>query len=161
MSDDEFGREKKPAAKKNSIRARLVEGEKILMRSRVHWAIYLKPLICLFIAVLFFFVASRLGALFCFFALIYLLYNHLKASIFMFVVTNKRVFARYGLLMIDVVDVHFDKIESIELERMLPGFLLGYANLVVMGTGNRYISIPYVENGFEIRQVYNEATLTD
>jgi hypothetical protein len=77
----------------------------------------------------------------------------------MLVVTNKRVLARYGLLQVDVVDIHFDKIESMELERMLPGYIMGYSNIVVMGTGNRFIVIPYVANGIQLRRAYNERVL--
>ncbi len=145
----------------NSIQSRLVAGEDILVQSVIHPGIYWKPAACLLLAFLFFFVATQLGFLFTFFALLYFFYNYVRASILMFVVTNKRILARYGILMVDMVDVHFDKIESIELERMLPGFLLGYSNLVVMGTGNRLIVIPYVGNGEAIRKAYDEATLTN
>jgi hypothetical protein len=30
---------------------------------------------------------------------------------------------------------------------------------VITGTGNRYIAIPYVANGIEIRRAFNEMTL--
>ena len=77
----------------------------------------------------------------------------------MLVLTNKRVFVRYGILQVDVVDIHFSKIESVELERMPPGFIMGYSNVVIYGTGNRMIVIPYVANGPQVRRAYNELTL--
>ena len=52
-----------------------------------------------------------------------------------------------------------ETVESVELERMLPGFLMGYANIVIMGTGNRYIVIPFVGNPRRLRKAYNEQVL--
>ena len=79
----------------------------------------------------------------------------------MLVVTNKRLLVRYGILQIDAVDIHFDKIESVELERMIPGYIMGYSNIVIMGTGQRYMVIPFVANGPELRRAYNEQVLGD
>ena len=85
----------------------------------------------------------------------------LVKEILLMVLTNKRVLVRYGILQVDVVDMRFSKIESIELERMIPGYILGYANVVLMGTGNRYVVIPFVDNALEFRRAYNKLTLVD
>ena len=94
-------------------------------------------------------------------AIIMFAYVTLKKEILMLVLTNKRMLFRYGILQVDVVDLRFSKIESVELERMVPGYIMGYANVIIMGTGNRFVVIPYVENGPEIRQAYNSLTLSD
>ena len=44
---------------------------------------------------------------------------------------------------------------------MLPGFIFGYSTVIVAGTGNRVIAIPYVANGIDIRRRYNDLTLVD
>jgi hypothetical protein len=36
---------------------------------------------------------------------------------------------------------------------------MGYSNVVLMGTGSRFIVIPYVANGVAVRRAYNEAVL--
>lgn len=151
-----------PKSDKQSIENRLVKGEHILAASRIHWGIVWKPIALFFIGLIFGVVfAWELAAVIIAFSLLFIMTNLAKARIFLAVVTNKRMMARYGLLMIDMVDIHFDKIESIELERMLPGYLLGYSNLVVMGTGNRLVVIPYVANGQDIRKAYNDVVLSD
>ncbi len=104
---------------------------------------------------------QELGILLAVVAVLMAIYATILKEILMLVVTNKRVLVRYGILQIDVVDIHFDKVESVELERMLPGYLIGYANVVIMGTGNRYIVIPYVANAVDIRRVYNEQVLAE
>lgn len=141
---------------------RLLPGETILQSAIIHNGIYWTAGAVLVLAVLFsVFIAYQLGVLLALVALLMAVYAYLRKEILMLVVTDKRVLVRYGLLQVDVVDLHFDKIESIELERMLPGYMMGYSNVVIMGTGNRYIVIPYVANGIQIRRTYNEAVLVD
>lgn len=146
---------------KTPVEDLLVKGEKIVAQAEISPAIYWQSLAVLLFS---FLVASQiiqLGVLFAVVALLMFAYVTVKKNILMCALTNKRILARYGILQVDVVDIRFSKIESIELERMLPGYILGYANLIVMGTGQRYIVIPYVRNAREIRRAYNELTLED
>ena len=144
------------------LQERLVKGEKIAAVGVIHDGIYWKSAaVFLMAALVALFVVKELGLLLAIVSFLMAVHATILKSILVMVVTNKRVLVRYGILQVDVVDIHFDKIESVELERMLPGFLMGYSNVVVMGTGNRYIRIPFVANGIEIRRVYNEMTLAD
>lgn len=139
---------------------RLLPGEVILESAVIHNGIFWQAGAVFLIAIIFaIFIVLELGILLAVAAVLMGVYAILRKEILMLVVTNKRILARYGLLQVDVVDMHFDKIESMELERMLPGYMMGYSNVVVMGTGNRYIVIPYVANGIAVRRAYNEATL--
>ena len=144
------------------IEDRLVRGEKLLAEA-IHPAIYWKSAVVGLFGLLFhIFVAPQL-ALLLFYGTAALMAGHatLMRKILVLALTDKRVLARYGLLQIDVVDIRFDKVESLELEQMLLGYLFGYANVVVMGTGNRYIVIPFVKNGRVIRKRFNESVLED
>lgn len=144
------------------LEGRLVKGEEILHIARIHGGVYWGAIAVGFIALLVgTFVASRLGLFLFVVTGIMGLVAYLKQRFLMFVLTNKRVLARSGIIKIDLIDMRFDTIESFELEQMLPGYLLGYANLVVMGTGNRYIVIPYVANAAIIRKSFNEIVLGD
>ena len=143
----------------SDIQGMLVEGEEILCEGRIHWAIYWRSFAVLILGALVFMYVSQIGALLLFSGLAMLVHAKLKKEILFLVLTNKRVLFRYGILQVDVVDMRFSKIESVELERMPPGYILGYANVVMMGTGNRYIVIPYVENAVEFRREYNRITL--
>lgn len=144
----------------NEVQERLVEGEAIVRSAVIHWGIYWKAG-AIFVVSIFFalFFAVELGILLAFVAIVTGIYAVIKKEILLLILTDKRILARYGMLQVDVVDVHFDKIESIELERMWLGYILGYANVVIMGIGMRYIVIPYVANGVEIRRAYNELSL--
>lgn len=155
-SDSEF------SALEEFLEDRLVKGEKVIRSAVISNAIYWQSVAVLVLALLFgVFVVVELGVLLLVVALLMAGYAAARQKVFMLVLTDKRVLVRYGLLQMDVVDIRFDKIESVELERMPTGMLMGYANVVVMGTGNRYISIPYVSNGRSIRKAYNEMVLTE
>lgn len=140
----------------------LVKGEHIVDRAEIHWGIYWKAAaVFLFSIIVALVLAFELGVLLAISALAMFAYAAIKKSILMLALTNKRMFFRYGILQVDVVDLRFSKIESVEIERMPPGYLMGYSNVVIMGTGQRYVVIPYVANGHEIRQAYNRMTLAD
>lgn len=138
----------------------LLEGEHILARARIHDAIYW-PCAAVFVLALLFavFVARELGMFLAFVAVLLTAYTILKRQILSMVITNKRILSRVGILQVDVIDLHLDKIESIELERMPLAYALGYANVVITGTGNRMVVVPYVVNAPEIRQAYNQQVL--
>ena len=139
-----------------------VDGEEVVLEGEIHNAIYWKAVALFIVAVLIgVFIVLELGIFLAGVALLSYIYAMLKKNILQLVLTNKRVFVRYGLLQVDVVDIQFSKIESIELERMLPGFIFGYSNVVIMGTGNRYIVIPYVGNALQFRRTFNKIDLED
>ncbi len=142
------------------LKRMMVSGEEVVLRAELHNAIYWKAVAVLGIAVLFlFFVAVPLGVLLLVVGAIMLILAIITKHYLLLAITNKRVLARYGLLQMDVVDIRFSKIESIDLERMLPGHIFGYATVVVMGTGQRFIRIPYIANAEAFRRYHNEITL--
>lgn len=142
------------------IAERLLQGEQVVKTAVISDGIFWHAAAVFALALLVaFFIVIQLGVLLGAVSVLMGIYAILRKEILMLVVTNKRILVRYGLLQVDVVDIHFEKVESIELERMLPGYLMGYANVVIMGTGNRYIVIPFVQNAIDIRRAYNEQTL--
>ena len=147
---------------KTNINDMLVKGETIIEEARISQFIYWQSAAILILAILIALtLAIELGALLAVVALIKFAYATLKREILMCTLTDRRIFVRYGILQVDIVDIHFDKIESIELERMPTGYLMGYATLIIAGTGNRFIAIPYVDNAIAFRRAYNRLTLED
>lgn len=143
------------------IEKMLVSGEEVILRAQLHWAIYWRSFAVLLFAVLLMFVAMPLAMLVGAVGVFMLCVAILTQHFLILAVTNKRVLARYGLLQMDVVDIRLSKVESIDLERMLPGHLLGYASVVVMGTGQRMIRVQYIANAEAFRRYYNEMVLAE
>lgn len=150
----------KTEEKSNFIEERLIEGEEVIAEAEIHNGIFWQSGAVFLLSLLFFiFVAPQLGMLLFVVTLIMAGVAYARKVVLLLVLTNKRVLVRYGIFQMDVVDLHFDKLESIELERMPTGMAMGYSRVAIQGTGNRYISIPYVSNGAEIRKAYNEIVL--
>ncbi|MDH5723805.1 MAG: PH domain-containing protein, partial [Alphaproteobacteria bacterium] len=122
-------------------------------------ALYWKSVAMLIFSLLVGMVIMQFGILFMIVGAIMLIVSILTKHYLLLVITNKRVLARYGLLQMDIVDIRLSKVESIDLERMLPGHIFGYANVVVMGTGQRIIRIPFIKNANDFRKFYNEMVL--
>lgn len=143
------------------LRNILVDGENVILRARIHGALYWKSIAVLIFSVLVGLIIPQFGVLFMIVGAVMLCLSILTKHYLLLVITNKRVLARYGLLQMDVVDIRLSKIESIDLERMLPGHVFGYANVVVMGTGQRMIRIPFIKNANDFRKFYNEMVLIE
>ncbi|PCJ02877.1 MAG: hypothetical protein COB14_01290 [Alphaproteobacteria bacterium] len=139
----------------------LVKGEEVLLRAELHGALYWKSVAVLIFALMLGLMIPTLGILIGVVGALMLIVAILTQHFLLLAVTNKRVLARYGLLQMDVVDIRLSKIESIDLERMLPGHIFGYANVVVMGTGQRVIRVPYIGNAEKFRRFYNEMVLIE
>ena len=147
--------------RKASVEDLLVKGEKVVVQAEIHTGIYWKTVAVFIVAILVGLLVFQLGMLLAAVAVVMFIQTTLKKELLLLVLTNKRVLVRYGILQVDVVDMRFSKIESLELERMIPGYIMGYANIVLMGTGNRYVVIPFVRNAVEFRRAYNRLTLSD
>jgi len=142
----------------------LVKDEEVILRAEFHWAIYWKGFAVIAIALLVALlvpIVFPIAMLFSACGVIMLIIAKLTQHYMLLVVTNKRVLARYGLLQMDVVDIRLSKVESIDLERMLPGHLLGYASVVILGTGQRLIRVQYIANAEKFRRYYNELVLAE
>jgi len=149
----------KSGKKRAAIEDVLLSGEHVVSRAVIHNGIYWKSLAVLLLSVGAGLVAFPIGVLLAVTAVLMFIHATLKKEIVFLVLTNKRVFVRTGLLQVEVVDMPLSKIESLDLMRMLTGVLMGYAHIVMTGTGQRVIMVPYVANAAEFRQAYNRVTL--
>ncbi len=146
----------------DAIEDRLVDGESVLAVSQIAKGIYWQAIsVAILTFILAISVAVELAYVLGATTILMALYALWREKVFIFVLTDKRIFVRSGLIQMEMVDIRFDKIESMETEQMITGYAMGYAKLVVMGTGNRYISMPYVANAKIIRKKFNEIVLKD
>ncbi len=142
--------------KNRDVFADLRDGEKILARSVISNGIYWKAAAILIVAILFLLVAYQLTLFFLFIAVLAFIYASIQKSIIVLVVTNQRVFIRAGILMIDTVQIRMERIESVEVQKTLIGYQMGYGTVIITGTGSQFAFIPFVENSAEIRNALDE-----
>ena len=99
----------------------------------------------------------NLGGFFALVAFITLTVEYLTKHYLMLVLTNKRVFVRYGIEQLDMVELRLNRIESVEVERPPMGRLLsllgaGYGRVVISGTGSRVTVVPFVSDATAFRR---------
>ncbi len=161
MSKKNTGKRDISSDQEMELQNMLVKGEEIILRAQIHKALYWKSVAVILLAILLFFYVPPLSMIAGVVGALMLCVAILTQHYILLVVTNKRVLARYGLLQMDIVDIRLSKIESIDLERMLPGHIFGYASVVVAGTGQRIIRVPYISNAEVFRRFYNEMALAE
>lgn len=146
------GREDRRTARNDTIEAMLHEGERVVNRGIVSPGIYWKGA---FVAGLGFLLLLtpifNLGVFLMLVALIMFVMAHMTRHYLLLVLTNRRVIMRYGVIQLDTIQIRLNRIESVELERTIPGQFLNYATVVLTGTGNRLAAVPFIENAFQFR----------
>lgn len=132
------------------------EDEKLLIEAKISKAVYWKPIAIFFIALLFLIIARNLFLFLAFVSLVSFAYFYLVKSSLFLLVTSQRVMFRSGLIKVDTIQLRLDRIESVEIQRTVMGQVLGYATVVITGTGNRFAFVPFVANAAQIRDVVDE-----
>ena len=141
------------------IDSHLLEHEELIYRTRLHWILFLQPVIwllaapatCLLVpqipllAILPLLMAIALGLL--------TIINYLSAE---FGITNKRVLKKVGFIRIYSREIMLSKIESIQAEQSLLGRLLGYGSIVVCGTGGSRDQFMGIDDPLYFRQQVQE-----
>ena len=125
----------------------LAPGETILYRARYHWVFYSFSIIVLILA-LGLFIASRtatsnqagdevgrplgwLAAAFVTIALIAFLARRFRANLDEFVVTNRRVIRKVGVVAREIQHAPLEKIQDVTIEQGILGRMLGYGTVIV------------------------------
>lgn len=133
----------------------LVEGESVICSAQIHPGIYWQSIAVLLIGFLLSFFVIQWGVLIMIPGGIMLCIAAILQRQLRLVLTDKRVLGRYGLVVTQTVTLGLDRLESMEIERMLPGFLMGYADIVITGTGMRIVRIPYIANTADFRRAHD------
>src|SRR2546425_5031828 len=126
----------------------LQSGEEIRHTANVHWIIFMPGMILLLAAVLVFFMAESgssgtsfwliVAAALALIALAQLLHAWFIRWTTEIAVTNRRVIYKEGFIRRDTVEMHMDKVESVDVDQSVLGRLLNYGTVIVRGTGTGF-----------------------
>ena len=147
-------RQRKDAKSVKGITLR--DGEEILIEAVISNAIFWKSLAVVVLAVLIGILAWQLGVFLLIVAAITAMIAATIKKFLFLALTDQRVFVRTGVIKIDTVQLRFETIESVEVQRTIVGQVLGYANVVITGMGNRFTIVPFVENADAFRDRLDE-----
>lgn len=141
------------------IQQNLMEGEELLYRSKLHWVIFLGPII--FTVVAFIFFASKdegynPGGLLLFIAIIWGMVKFITLKTSEFGMTNKRVLMKVGWIRRSSIETLLPKIESIRVDQSILGRILNYGTIIVKGVGGTSNPFPLIEKPLEFRKKVQE-----
>lgn len=116
------------------VNSNLIAGEQVVHETRYHWIIFfsLKSIL-------------TLG--------LYALYLRWVDE---FVITNKRVVIKTGLISRKTLELNLSKIESVGVDQSMMGRLLGYGSINLVGTGGTNESFHIIGNPMEFRKKFQE-----
>lgn len=136
----------------------LMPGERITHKTKLHWAIFIWPLI--------FFVISFVNPIsmpfelwslpFLLLAFITGIPSLMKYFTSEFGVTNRRVIVKVGLIRKRSLEILLNKIESIGVDQTLAGRIFGYGSILVTGTGGTHEPFKKVMAPYEFRRHVQE-----
>ena len=75
-----------------------------------------------------------------------------------FVITNKRVIIKTGLIKRDTLEMNLSKIESVHIDQSILGRILGYGTVRIVGTGGTLSSFSNIRKPIEFRKKFQELT---
>lgn len=73
-----------------------------------------------------------------------------------YVLTNKRILIKEGLISRRTVEINLSKSESINVDQSILGRLLGYGSLTVIGTGGTRETCAHISNPLAFRRAFQE-----
>ena len=144
----------------------LIEGERVVYRTRLHWLVFLWPILFTVIVLLpgawllangswqpYFWVPLVV-------ALFVLLPAFVKRQSSDFAVTNKRVMMKSGVFTTRSVELLLNKIEAIAVNQPLLGRMFGYGDIVVTGSGGTREAFSHIQSPLEFRRAVQSVSDT-
>lgn len=147
----------------------LSKKERIVYETHLHWILFLDSVMYFVIAILFSFVAHRIGGEYekfiHYLSLPFWAYGGIKFLMEWvqhtsadFIITNTRVIIKVGVLKRSSLSIPLTKIESIEIDQTLIGQIFGFGSMHITGTGTATSKFEYITAPGTFRQKIQHAT---
>jgi len=154
-SDLRAGAAAAAAAPKPPARAATTAPERTIYETGIHWAVFLRPLAWLVVAVIVKDVPA-LPVLFVLVMIVDFIGRFLMRSNTHFTLTTRRLSMSTGVLRKRSLELVLSKVESISVNEPLFGRMLGYGTVIVGGTGGTKEPFPLVPQPQELRHRVQE-----
>lgn len=140
------------------IQNNLQAGEEIKYKADIHWYIFAYPVILLLLSVFFSSAQTGFFHYVSLFLLLSGLFQLIKRILLKmgteYVVTNKKVILKSGILSRDALELVLNKCEGIRINQSLTGRMLGFGSIVVT-TGGVTNKFDFITNPIKFRNEIN------
>jgi uncharacterized membrane protein YdbT with pleckstrin-like domain len=126
------------------VERHLLPGERVLYKTRLHWVLFVKPVLVLLVGVALTILLRQvqdppwlwmIGAAVALVGLLWGLVHYVELMTSEFAVTTSRLIFKVGLISRYTTELLLSKVESIGVQQGLMGRLLNHGDLTVTGTG--------------------------
>ncbi len=138
------------------IERNLMPGEKVVYQTKLHWIIFLWPILLFIVGIIVGSSAPEFGGLFILVAAVMGIASFINYSSSEFGVTNKRVIAKTGLIRRNSLEVFMNKVEGIQVNQGILGRVFGYGSIIITGTGGTKDPFHKISNPLEFRKKVQE-----
>jgi uncharacterized membrane protein YdbT with pleckstrin-like domain len=73
-----------------------------------------------------------------------------------FGITNRRVIVKTGLIARDTIEMNLSKIESVNVDQSVLGRILGFGNIIIIGTGGTREVFERIANPIQFKKCFQE-----
>lgn len=122
---------------------------------RLHWIIFLRPLMIMFIPILMAYLGVHQRHVFLVFASISLIWfiSEIIHYVFTFMtIQTKNVILQSGFFIQQTIDIPLAKIESIDIRQSLIGTIFNYGDLLITGSGGSRQTINCIQSPLTCRR---------
>ena len=136
------------------VNENLGKDEHVIYEAKLHWKFWVAPIIETIIMV---YMALNVND----YAWVAVVVNLIRAyflyNSFEYVLTNKRVINKYGIIRRHVFELKLEKIESVRIDQGILGRILNYGSIIVLGTQSQS-GLDEIANPIGFRTAFNNQT---
>ena len=140
----------------------LASDEQVVYETKLHTIMFVEPIVALLFLMLFFIgslLSGDLGAslFFLVLAVLPLVLATLAYVGSEFVVTNKRLITKTGVISRSSSDMNFNKIEGLSVDQGIVGRMIDFGTVGVRGTGGFVQRFSRIDKPFQLKRALDEA----
>jgi len=150
------------------VERHLLPGERVVYRTRLHWVMFIKPVLLMLVGAVLAVVLWRVadppwlwivGAVLFAGGLGWWLVHYVEVMTSEFAVTSSRLILKVGLISRYTTELLLTKVESIGVQQALTGRVLNFGDLTVTGTGGAREVFRRVRDPIGFRNHVQQASL--
>ncbi len=150
------------------VERHLLPGERVVYRTRLHWILFIKPVLLMLIGVVLAVLLRKVaeppwlwmvGAAVVLAGLAWWLVHYVEVMTSEFAVTSSRLILKVGLISRYTTELLLTKVESIGVQQGLTGRVLNFGDLTVTGTGGAREVFRRVRDPIGFRNHVQQASL--
>jgi uncharacterized membrane protein YdbT with pleckstrin-like domain len=139
----------------------LMDGERIVYRGKLHWVVFLWPIIFFVAAIMLtIIIGGAEGFIIGFMLIAVSIFSSIGSFITYktseFGITNKRLIVKVGFIHRNSLEVLLNKVEGIEVNQNILGRILGFGSVTISGTGGTKDPFHRIDAPLEFRSKAQE-----